>query len=93
MNEGTLTTVKRMSKYKEGHVPRRLIGHLGNPLYVTHADDKWRHPKSDSNDEDLIIDALIEQKRKDAKVGVSKKDKGKPVSIDESDDDAGEDDT
>ncbi|KAJ0800124.1 hypothetical protein HanPI659440_Chr03g0099381 [Helianthus annuus] len=93
MNEGTLTIVKRMSKYKEGRVPRKMIGHLGNPLYVTPADVKWRHPESDSDDDDLLIDALIEQKRKDVEAGVSKKGKGKTVSIDEGDDDAGEDDT
>ncbi|KAM0053320.1 hypothetical protein Hdeb2414_s0007g00258361 [Helianthus debilis subsp. tardiflorus] len=41
MTEHTLKVLKRISKYDEGPVPRKMIGYLGNPNYVTPANDKW----------------------------------------------------
>ncbi|MFS8006249.1 hypothetical protein Hanom_Chr14g01246991 [Helianthus anomalus] len=52
-----------------------------------------RNADSDSDDEDVKLDALIEQKRTDAKAGESRKGKGKAVTIKEGEDDAGDDDT
>ncbi|KAM0010763.1 hypothetical protein Hdeb2414_s0070g00773021 [Helianthus debilis subsp. tardiflorus] len=49
MNEGTLMIVKKMSKYKEGPMPPKMISYLGSPTYVTPSDDKWRNVDSDSD--------------------------------------------
>ncbi|MFS7908599.1 hypothetical protein Hanom_Chr01g00085041 [Helianthus anomalus] len=69
MTEHTLKVLKRISKYDEGPVPRKMIGYLGNPNYVTPANDKWTNEGSDSNNEYVKIDAMI-GKRMLRRVGV-----------------------
>ncbi|KAF5814249.1 hypothetical protein HanRHA438_Chr03g0119751 [Helianthus annuus] len=73
-------------RYSESTPPWRMIGALGDKNYVTPANDKWRYDESQSDDEELTLKKMMEDKfgRKKLKIFGD--------TDDEDDDDDGGDD-
>ncbi|MFS8023041.1 hypothetical protein Hanom_Chr16g01446761 [Helianthus anomalus] len=49
-------------RYTESDPPRKMFGSLANTQYVAHANDKWRHEDSQSDDEEPKLKKMMEDK-------------------------------
>ncbi|KAJ0715178.1 hypothetical protein HanPI659440_Chr13g0498081 [Helianthus annuus] len=72
MMEHSLKIFKSVAfkRYKPSTPPRKMFGALANSAYVAPENDKWRHSDSQSDDEELTLKKMIEDKygRKKRKV-------------------------
>ncbi|KAM0042847.1 hypothetical protein Hdeb2414_s0010g00334581 [Helianthus debilis subsp. tardiflorus] len=59
-----------MNRYKESKPPRKLIGALDKTDYVAPENDKWRHNDSQSDDEELKLKKMMEEKFGHKKINI-----------------------